>query len=496
MSCEIAKSLFVTANLQPQEAIRVVEDPANVCVLSYTYSDGNNPLMLACINKNTDLAIAILRAVRAAGPEVANKVMSHVNPNSGNTPLICACEAEMADVALKIVYIAGRIPAAISAVNRSEISALAMATFHKLTNVAEAIIATGHSNPKIVLSNPEGDTFTPLMIACAFGLTSVAEAIVSTGESYPEYVSEKSKNTALILACSQRMWTTASAILMTKNAAPGQVSASGQTALLIAAKNNQTKIACEIISTGSSNLDYISPTGTSALQEAKAHNNHTLIGLITVLSRGIPMTTMAKCMDFVSGDEIRIVEFVRKNPYNFVIGIERQGGEIEFTCCSLRDLRMQFKSEFHGNGNQLFMSYFECTPDAPAIPQGDYGRYVPTGAREFVKITGPGGGNYLVVKPKWFWSGPVPSPAVFLLRPAGTVQKFVTNQAYPRLAPSFNFVGMEHCNQTSPQTVYALEPYEFPGSKRSRSDSRGGRGRRRSGRGRTRRSRGRSRGRK
>ena len=171
----------------------------------------------------------------------------------------------------------------------------------------------------------------------------------------------------------------------------------------------------------------------------------------------------ATCFDFIEGDQTGIRAYLEADPANFVVGIQRNPSDtLEFSCNNLNDLKAQFASDTGGTGKQKYQSFFACKDDAPAQVQGSYTNYVPPYAREFVKLTGPAGGQYLTIKPRWVWRGPVPAPRVFLLQPGGQINKFITNQAFPQFTPGFNFVGADHCNQTSPQTFYTLKPYVFP----------------------------------
>ncbi len=162
-----------------------------------------------------------------------------------------------------------------------------------------------------------------------------------------------------------------------------------------------------------------------------------------------------KCSDIVMLDEFGIKKYLRQNRQNFVIGLAKPSGEIMYECQNLRNLKLEKKMDSNPRDRTPYTEFLECKDEAPELLQADYGKWLMPGGRTFVKMHSF---NLMVLKPDWLWDGPIPEPRIFILEREGDVYKFVTTEAAPRMHPSFNAVGKDHCNQKGRVSVYRLVP--------------------------------------
>jgi hypothetical protein len=124
-----------------------------------------------------------------------------------------------------------------------------------------------------------------------------------------------------------------------------------------------------------------------------------------------------------------------------------------------------FSHTFSGNAigwpsNKLFV---ECKDDTPYDWQGNtYMNYVKEGGRTLLKLN-INGVTPLVLVPDW-WDNdqPQPSTPFFKLIPDGKINKFMDAKLAKGIdGLNFDALGADHCNQTSEQTVYRLEPMDL-----------------------------------
>ena len=100
--------------------------------------------------------------------------------------------------------------------------------------------------------------------------------------------------------------------------------------------------------------------------------------------------------------------------------------------------------------------FVECKDDTPSQWEGNaYAKYVKPNGRTFVNVR-VNGSNILVLKPDWFWYGPIPETRLFHLEPQAPVKKYMTNHLLPNIRPDFNALGADHCNQTGEMIPYKL----------------------------------------
>ena len=129
----------------------------------------------------------------------------------------------------------------------------------------------------------------------------------------------------------------------------------------------------------------------------------------------------------------------------------------EYICQSLQGMKMT--NSYNGNMSDL-NEFYECKDETPSDWQGN--TYVrewvkPNGKGPIVKIMGPGGFNFLIEKPAFFWNGPVPEPRVFnMVELPYKMKKYVSSFLLP-MRDNFSAYGVDHCNQLSSERVYRIE---------------------------------------
>lgn len=157
------------------------------------------------------------------------------------------------------------------------------------------------------------------------------------------------------------------------------------------------------------------------------------------------------CFDMIEQEDVAISRFLAQDPENFVVGYNTESGLI-FECQNLRLLKQQWRLPGNPSDRVPYKLFFEC---GPPNPDG----FVPwqrlPGGRTFFQL---GSRSFLTLKPHWIYEGPVPGPRIFILQPAGTVERFISNEFIPTLLPSTqeNSEGMEKCNQLVPKDVFRL----------------------------------------
>jgi surface protein len=123
-------------------------------------------------------------------------------------------------------------------------------------------------------------------------------------------------------------------------------------------------------------------------------------------------------------------------------------------------------NHFTGNAikwpsNKLFI---ECKDDTPTYWRGNtYERYVKPGGKALVKLIIKGV-TLMIVIPEW-WKTQQPKSVFYKLKEAGKIHKFMAEELSRGLTlrelETYTALGSDHCNQTSNQTVYELEPMEL-----------------------------------
>lgn len=168
-----------------------------------------------------------------------------------------------------------------------------------------------------------------------------------------------------------------------------------------------------------------------------------------------------KCYDVILYDDVNIQEHLSEDPENFVIGFPTREG-YNYKCQSLTNLKRLNSDPDAGRGDDYYKVFHECKDSAPSLVQFSYNNWLLPNGRTFIKIEGT-----MVLLPPWFHDGPVPEPRVFVLEKRDPVFKFLSSSIVPTFPDGYSFVGIDHCNQTSPQDTYELVPYAVPsGGKR------------------------------
>jgi len=173
-------------------------------------------------------------------------------------------------------------------------------------------------------------------------------------------------------------------------------------------------------------------------------------------NQGIPeIASKIKVFDIIEGIDISSIKFIEDN-YEYKPFIIRTKDKLySSNLYSGEAILWPAPSE---NGKE----FIECKDDAPLSWQGyNYGQYIKPDARTFIKMT-VNGSTTMVLKPEWYDSNIVPGTKFFnLINTNKPVFKFLSSvlaDVNRANAVSFNAVGSDHCNQTSPVGVYKLEP--------------------------------------
>jgi hypothetical protein len=148
-----------------------------------------------------------------------------------------------------------------------------------------------------------------------------------------------------------------------------------------------------------------------------------------------------------------IDKYLAKDPGNFIL---KNGKNKE--CESLANLRQQYFLEELND----YEGYYECSQSVIdwqnaaghtkiAFNPEDYITDV-----EYVKV---GSANHYIVKPKWFYKGPVPAPRMFNLVSTGKKKRLISK----RIATNYgaDVVSDVHCDPLDTFEIYRLKPVFF-----------------------------------
>jgi hypothetical protein len=124
------------------------------------------------------------------------------------------------------------------------------------------------------------------------------------------------------------------------------------------------------------------------------------------------------------------------------------------------------------NNADAYVIYYECTDDAPVL--GNYNNFLQPQGRRFIKIRN-GAMALIALQPDWYPNGPLPDNKYFsLINTNHQVNKFVSSEFIPHYSQNFHglnehgyndyIMGLDHCNQNSPQPVYEFVPVQPPGA--------------------------------
>ena len=160
--------------------------------------------------------------------------------------------------------------------------------------------------------------------------------------------------------------------------------------------------------------------------------------------------------DAIEGKYVTIKEYLHEEgtelEQRFILHLNN-----EYICQSLQGIKLS--SAYQGTIND-FNEFYECKDNTPSDWQGN--SYIRDwlkvdGRGPLVKIMGPGGSNYLIEKPSFFWDGPIPEPRVFnMVELSDKINKYISSFILP-IRPNFSAYGVDHCNQLNSERVYYLE---------------------------------------
>jgi hypothetical protein len=163
-----------------------------------------------------------------------------------------------------------------------------------------------------------------------------------------------------------------------------------------------------------------------------------------------------QAFDAIEGKYVPITEYLNEEgaelEQRFILHLNN-----EYICQSLQGIKIS--NAYQGTIND-FNEFYECKDNTPSEWQGN--SYIRDwlkldGRGPLVKIMGPGGSNYLIEKPSFFWDGPIPEPRVFnMVELPDKINKYISSFILP-IRPNFSAYGVDHCNQLNSERVYYLE---------------------------------------
>jgi ankyrin repeat protein len=245
-----------------------------------------------------------------------------VNDDTDDTALIIACENKMSDVALALIATGHSNP---GNPDMNGNTALILACENKMSDVALALIATEHSNP----GNPDMNGDTALMFACRHKMTNVALELIATEHSNPEQAANTTGNTALIIACENKMSDVALALIATKQSNPGNPDMNGDTALIIACQYEMSDVALSLIATGQSKPELVNIYNATALTFA-CENDMLNVAFAIIATQPITLPNISininslKTFDVMDGKDKPIQDFISENTDNIVFIIDKK----------------------------------------------------------------------------------------------------------------------------------------------------------------------------
>ena len=151
-----------------------------------------------------------------------------------------------------------------------------------------------------------------------------------------------------------------------------------------------------------------------------------------------------------------IDKYLAKDPGNFIL---KKGKNKE--CESLENLKQQYFSEVLND----YEGYYECSQsvidwqnslDMDNNPRHTKIAFNPEDYITDVEYVKVGSANHYIVKPKWFYAGPVPEPRMFNLVSTGKKKQLLSK----RIATHYgtNVVSDVHCDPLDTFEIYRLKP--------------------------------------
>ena len=181
------------------------------------------------------------------------------------------------------------------------------------------------------------------------------------------------------------------------------------------------------------------------------------------------------CEDYIELDYKKILLYLQKNPFNFVIK-KTNGG---FECESLKNLRKTYinDNEDDRNGKYKYSSYYECSEKlmkkvlATGVTHTKFTETDYDSTKEYVKI---GSALSFIEKPEWMYAGPPAEPRIYKLVSTGE-EKYLIEKTLTK--PGANMFSGIHCDRQDHFEIFKLEPSPLDavpdmGGKRTRKQTR------------------------
>jgi surface protein len=168
-----------------------------------------------------------------------------------------------------------------------------------------------------------------------------------------------------------------------------------------------------------------------------------------------------KCFWAIGLNDILIKDYLM-NPNNFIIKLS--GSSDNYECASLSDLKKSAKMKKQGHP-YMYEGFYECSPhimdkvrNTGVVVNFEHGDYIEE--VEYIRL-GTATAFY-VVKPDWFWNGPVPEPRKFELVKIGNEEKYFVSKS---IATKYDIdvVSKVHCDLQDKGYIYKLVPLNVGG---------------------------------
>ncbi|XP_065914614.1 uncharacterized protein [Dysidea avara] len=260
--------LMIAAEYNRQDVVKMLLNKG--ADLNARDERGRSALSIALWEGNEELAGALI----TAGADIK------ITDNAGNTMLMCAAEGGCTKVASDLLN-TGSID--INAVNKRGRSALSIALEEGNEELAGALITAGAD---IKITDIAGNTM--LMCAAEGGCTKVASDLLNTGSIDINAVNKDGWSALTIAICDGNE--ELAGALITAGADIKITDNYGNTMLMCAAEGGCTKVASDLLNTGSIDINAVNEDGDSGLSRALWKGNEELAGALITAGADIKIT--------------------------------------------------------------------------------------------------------------------------------------------------------------------------------------------------------------
>jgi len=166
------------------------------------------------------------------------------------------------------------------------------------------------------------------------------------------------------------------------------------------------------------------------------------------------------CYSAIDLYDKNIKKYLAKDPGNFIL----KKGETK-ECESLKNLKLQYFSEEFDE----MEGYYECSSELIAKQNEQDFTMISFGPGDFypeIEYVKVGSYNDFIIKPDWFYEGPVPEPRIFKLVATGDRKRLISKRIATN--PGTNVVSDVHCDPLDTFNIYRLEPVRLKRTKRTR----------------------------